>query len=771
LKLKVLGMNAAFGYNCRIQVGQDMVIATAACTAVYLESLPPPQPLQITTRMKGDSKGWTDQQQNLRLSTLQKQIEELTLYFRAELDKAANVGAIRGAKGAMHSEPPKKKPTSIEYGASATTEAALSSLSFRQGSISLLSEKLETVEEKDELMRSRSPSVSSSSSSSSSSTSSSSEDSNDDASTLESPQSSSSSEESDEEADEGTDPGSKEADEGKKKDKAAGRMRAAKGKSPTRTRSREDANDDGEDAAGEEDAAAAGGDSAPTARQGPRNPQLLHRAAAHSQRLVQKPPRRLRRTVFKDDRPPFILELDDETDADIAAVLSDWIAPVGFDMVNISFVPGRGSLLTTGEVDFLEKSAVVMCRGKLLTQQAAGGSSTVTMLNSTAARTAAKAVKHTLGRSMAHEADSVQQLMSIGEPGLTAMLNRLFQKAYLRLCFSVQQMVPCQVLGISHHINILEEGVVEVFVSATVQSSRGKAASAKQPPPEPREVSAWTGSSAKQSEDSSRERAASLVDSPRDGHSRSQSFEVAAGTSAAKSVGDGDWGSGAERRSRSRTEAADCDAADSSQDPPAAEGDGAVFSSAASSSHSEGSFSSPAPRLSPSSQGHMHARRSHSSGKGHLHTRPAPSAAESAVRLSSLQSIPGASIVKYLGPLQLHFIKDSWNVRGEGAQAAFFYNFISEANAVARSHVAALGGNALLMHRVVPQESGGRLSRNQVYNMFSVTGDAVLLHFPADPPLQEEANGGVGDADQLCSIPVSSWSKSSADFNCDFAKL
>jgi hypothetical protein len=62
-------------------------------------------------------------------------------------------------------------------------------------------------------------------------------------------------------------------------------------------------------------------------------------------------------------------------------------------------------------------------------------------------------------------------------------------------------------------------------------------------------------------------------------------------------------------------------------------------------------------------------------------------------------------------------------------QAAFLYNFISEANAVARAQVAALGGNALLMHRVVPQESGGRLSRSQAYNMFSVTGDAVFIEF------------------------------------------
>jgi hypothetical protein len=70
------------------------------------------------------------------------------------------------------------------------------------------------------------------------------------------------------------------------------------------------------------------------------------------------------------------------------------------------------------------RSLVVMCREKLLTQQSASSqSSSVTMLNSNAARTAAKAMKQTLGRSMVSDGESSKR-MSIGEPGLTAMLNR-----------------------------------------------------------------------------------------------------------------------------------------------------------------------------------------------------------------------------------------------------------------------------------------------------------------------------------------------------------
>lgn len=86
-------------------------------------------------------------------------------------------------------------------------------------------------------------------------------------------------------------------------------------------------------------------------------------------------------------------------------------------------------------------------------------------------------------------------------------------------------------------------------------------------------------------------------------------------------------------------------------------------------------------------------------------------------------------VKRYLGPVQLHFIKDAWTVRGEGQLGSFFFLLLSEVNAIARAHVAALGGNALLCHRLVPQEAGGKASRNQGYTMFSITGDAVLLEF------------------------------------------
>ena len=117
---------------------------------------------------------------------------------------------------------------------------------------------------------------------------------------------------------------------------------------------------------------------------------------------------------------------------------------------------------------------------------------------------------------------------------------------------------------------------------------------------------------------------------------------------------------------------------------------------------------------------------------------------------------------------------------------------------MARAHVASLGGNALLLHRMIPQESGGRLSRNQVtlrptihtptplilihscaqinvlqaYNMFSVTGDAVFLDFSGhgvDGLGYPTLGGGATEAEQQHSsfIHSSSNQKLTGDFYSD----
>lgn len=96
------------------------------------------------------------------------------------------------------------------------------------------------------------------------------------------------------------------------------------------------------------------------------------------------------------------------------------------------------------------------------------------------------------------------------------------------------------------------------------------------------------------------------------------------------------------------------------------------------------------------------------------------------IELTPLAYIPGAHVTRYLGRVTLHFIKESWTVRESGGLGAFYHLFVNEAIAIVRAHVRSLGGNAMLTFRLVPIESS-QLYRNQVYNMISITGDAVMI--------------------------------------------
>lgn len=96
------------------------------------------------------------------------------------------------------------------------------------------------------------------------------------------------------------------------------------------------------------------------------------------------------------------------------------------------------------------------------------------------------------------------------------------------------------------------------------------------------------------------------------------------------------------------------------------------------------------------------------------------------IEITPLSYIPGARVSRYLGRVTLHFIKESWTVRESGGLGAFYHLFLTEAIAIVRAHVRSLGGNAILTFRLVPIESS-QLYRNQVYNMISITGDAVMI--------------------------------------------
>lgn len=107
---------------------------------------------------------------------------------------------------------------------------------------------------------------------------------------------------------------------------------------------------------------------------------------------------------------------------------------------------------------------------------------------------------------------------------------------------------------------------------------------------------------------------------------------------------------------------------------------------------------------------------------------------EREVLLCPLDKVPGKEVKRYLGPLQLHFVKDAWTGRSD--QSSDTYSFIEVASMNAMAHVSSLGGNALLCYKLVMQEPAHKLSsRSHSYTLVTVTGDVVSLGDISQSPI------------------------------------
>lgn len=96
------------------------------------------------------------------------------------------------------------------------------------------------------------------------------------------------------------------------------------------------------------------------------------------------------------------------------------------------------------------------------------------------------------------------------------------------------------------------------------------------------------------------------------------------------------------------------------------------------------------------------------------------------VEITPLTHVPASLVEAYLGRLQLHLIKETWSYREQGGLSAFAHTFVSEAHAMARAHVAARGGNALLSFRL-HECRFVEVSKTQAYSIISLSGDCVRI--------------------------------------------
>ncbi|XP_060240441.1 C2 domain-containing protein 5 isoform X27 [Meriones unguiculatus] len=117
-------------------------------------------------------------------------------------------------------------------------------------------------------------------------------------------------------------------------------------------------------------------------------------------------------------------------------------------------------------------------------------------------------------------------------------------------------------------------------------------------------------------------------------------------------------------------------------------------------------------------------------GDGNFRNRSVPPCASSTVgvvKMTPLSFIPGAKITKYLGIINMFFIRETTSLREEGGVSGFLHAFIAEVFAMVRAHVAALGGNAVvsyIMKQCVFMENP---SKNQAQCLINVSGDAVVF--------------------------------------------
>ncbi|XP_023259687.1 C2 domain-containing protein 5 isoform X17 [Seriola lalandi dorsalis] len=117
------------------------------------------------------------------------------------------------------------------------------------------------------------------------------------------------------------------------------------------------------------------------------------------------------------------------------------------------------------------------------------------------------------------------------------------------------------------------------------------------------------------------------------------------------------------------------------------------------------------------------------------------------VKMTPLSFLPGTRIIKYLGIINMFFIRETTSLREEGGVSGFLHSFIAEVFAMVRAHVAALGGNAVVSYSMKECVLMENPNKNQAQCLINVSGDAVICVKETDQePMPSTTNIG-----QTCS--------------------
>lgn len=721
LKLKVLGRNAAFGLKTEVDVGRQLIVSTATATAVFCTALPAPRVLEIARNIA------VQDEEDHQIVKLQRQIEMVSQKNRKRLSEAAQRHADRVRKRVIAKIKRTRKQKMAASGKASSTRKRYvrrskrtssrekldleegggtigedapgpNSLTASERGVSAETNATLTSESKfDDNEGSLSSMESDSSSTSSSSSSSSSTDSSDSESLNDTAAGSTENKEKGHVSD-GLDPSSVRESGDDRIDSSEFDFHDAYRSGPDDERSARDAKsiasaiseiDELED-------------------------EILQDDRVNTKQIIaptgDRVRRRRRKRLYRDDKTPFVLEVDDETDEDLLTVLLDKQPPEGIRLCTTSTMPDFGTGAGGSMSEF------------------SSGPMIVAMLRYTWKATT-RGTRSNL------------------------LFSTLFQELYARLCEKLKDFAPAVICQMRTQVNLTPDDQVELICIGKVVLERKFESTEKITEDEK------TGSD---SEDSRKDELEIRRREQVDMKALQNDIDSSINTLffAEKTLLQNrstvlvDKLSHEMKRKHMSTEA------DLLPPPPAAIPDSSqdiFLPSSGSSKHLHPRVDAQlSPRLSPRPLARLMGRSR--TGDGTLPgehfmlgdaARTSPKAPtelllspqpvppinsatpwlkveEMPVEITPLHRVAGGVVTEYLGNLSMHFIRES-----RGLETDEFHRFVTECNAIARAHVASLGGNAMLAYRAVPAESGGRVYKSQVYNVISLSGCAVKVDYRA----------------------------------------